>query len=142
VKFPYFHHTSNFTALFLNPLQTNYLAVVQGPSPTGHGASGCCGIRGANRGNWRVDQFAQAGGAVVKILHNPPYTIQEVMHVGSEVDTLTRFMPEGFLQEAEQAAQTWHRQDHASELAKDLLPALGSDPGLAPRKLGKNANKA
>ena len=39
MKFPYFHDTSNFTALFLNPLQTNYLAVVQGPSPTGHGAS-------------------------------------------------------------------------------------------------------
>jgi hypothetical protein len=39
--------------------------------------SGCCGIRGANHGNWCVDQFAQAGGAVVKISHNPPYIIQE-----------------------------------------------------------------
>ncbi len=48
--------------------------------------SGCCGIRGANHGNWCVDQFTQAGGAVVKISHNPPYIIQEVMHVGSEAD--------------------------------------------------------
>jgi hypothetical protein len=100
-------------------------------------------VRGANRGNWHVSQFAQAGGTVVKILHYPPHVLKVVMHVGSEADTLTRFMPESFLEEAEQAAQTRNCEDqHAAELTEDLLPVIGSSTGLAARKLVNNTNKA
>ncbi len=66
--------------------------------------AGCRGIRGADGGNGRVNYFAKARGTVVQVVHYPPDVVKEVMHVGSQADSLTRLIPEGFLQEAEQAS--------------------------------------
>mgnify|MGYP000229035992 CR=1 FL=1 len=96
--------------------------------------AGCRGIRGSDGGNGHVNYFSKTRGTVVQVVHYPPDVVEEVMHVGSEADSLPRLMPEGFLQEAEQASQARHCKDHTVELTKNMLPALGDNTGLAGRK--------
>ena len=82
-------------------------------------------------GNHAGNDFGDSGGASLKVLGQPAKIVQKVVDVLVKPDpVLVVFVPEGFLQRAEQPASPRNGRDHGAELSQDLVPLLDGDAAL------------
>jgi hypothetical protein len=97
--------------------------------------AGGCGVGGTDGCNRGVDDLSEASRPGVEIGDDPTDVVEKVVHVRGNADALPFFVAKRLLEEAEEPPEAGDGEDHAAELAEELLPSFGSDAGLGFREL-------